>query len=164
MNNQVFNFFYGLSSEPFIAKLAIFLSYPFTYIVLFSLVIWAIFISKRKMYNFSLFFLSGVFSWLMAFILKIIFKIPRPFISSNIIPLYQETGFSFPSEHMAVFTAISISMFLVNRKFGFLFLLIALMIGFSRIIIGVHYPVDIIGGFLVGLIISIIFREIFKKI
>jgi len=164
LNQNIFNFFYSFSSNSIIAKSALFLSYPFTYGVLFVLIIWAIFLSKNKIYNFSLLFLSGFFSWVVSSVLKVIWQVNRPFIDLHLIPLYQETGFSFPSNHMAVFTAIAFSMFLINKKAGFVFLLIAFFIGFSRIVIGVHYPIDILGGFIVGLIISLIFREIFKKI
>jgi len=141
-----------------------FLSYPFTYGLIILLILWAIFFSNRKMYNFSLLFLSGLSSWIMASALKNILQLNRPFVNLDILPLYKETGFSFPSEHMVVFTAIAVSMFLINKTAGYIFLIIAILIGLSRIILGVHYPVDIMGGFVVGLIVSLIFKEIFKKI
>ncbi len=164
MNTELFYFFYNLSNTPFIAKASLFLSYPFTYGVIFILFIWVIFFSKRKMFNLSLLFLSSFFSWITAAILKIIFHVDRPFITEGIIPLYKETGLSMPSEHMAVFSAIAISMFLIDKRAGVLFSIIAIFIGFSRIIIGVHYPIDILAGAIVGLIISLITIKIFKKI
>lgn len=164
MNNTIFLQIYSLSSTPFIAKLALFLSYPFTYALLFLFLVWAIFISKRKMYNFSLLFMSGFLSWVIASFLKNIFMTSRPFIREGIIPLYRETGFSFPSEHMAVFTALAVSMYLIDKRAGYIVSVIAILIGLSRMVIGVHYPVDILGGLAVGLIISLIFIQIFKKI
>ncbi len=164
MNSLLFNYIFRLSENPFITKFALFLSYPFTYGLIALLFIWIIFVSKRKMFNFSLFFLSVFFSWLTAAILKNILHVSRPFITEHVIPLYKETGFSFPSEHMAVFTAIAVCMFLVNKKSGIIFSIIAIFIGLSRIIIGVHYPLDILGGLFVGLIISLIARKIYKKI
>lgn len=164
MNNEIFYTIYNLSKVPILAKLSLFLSYPFTYILLFLLILWAIFFSQKKMYNFSLPFLSGIFSWLFANIIKSILKINRPFIDLSIIPLHSEVGFSFPSEHMAVFTAIAIAMFLINKKAGLVFLIIAILIGLSRIIIGVHYPLDILGGLFVGMLVGLIFIKIFKKI
>lgn len=116
------------------------------------------------MFNFSLLFLSGFSAWFIANIFKNIFKINRPFVDLNINPLVRDVGFSFPSEHATVFMAITVSMFLINKKAGFVFLFLTILIGLSRVVIGVHYPVDIIGGFVVGIIISMIFVEIFKKI
>jgi undecaprenyl-diphosphatase len=164
MNNSIFQFFYSLSSIPFFAKVSLFLSYSFTYSFIFLIGIWAIFISKKKMFNFSLFFFSGFFSWLISETLKNILKINRPFIAEHIVPLHADVGFSFPSSHMALFTAVAVSMFFVNKRAGFIFTIIAILIGISRMIIGVHYPSDILGGFFVGLITSLIFTEIFKKI
>lgn len=164
MNHSIFYILYNLSSIPIISKIALFLSYPFTYFVIFLLIIWAVFISQRKMYNFSLLFLSGLTSWLVSNILKNIIRMNRPFVDLNIIPVYKEIGFSFPSQHMAVFIAIATSMFFINRKAGYVFLIIAFLIGISRVIIGVHYPVDLLGGLVVGVLVSLIFIELFKKI
>ncbi len=164
MNNEIFYVMYSLSTIPWIVDLAIFLSYLFTYLLLPLLIIWAIFFSKRKMYNFSLLFLSGIFSWFVANILKSILRINRPFVDLGIIPLHSEMGFSFPSEHMAVFTAIAVAMFLINKKAGFIFLIIAILIGLSRVVIGVHYPLDILGGLFVGMLVGLLFIKLFKKI
>lgn len=164
LNNSIFYLINNLSTISWIADLAIFLSYLFTYLLLFILIIWAIFFSQKKMFNFSLLFLSGIFSWFMANILKSILRINRPFIDLEIIPLHSEIGFSFPSEHMTVFTTIAMVMFLINKKVGFIFLLIAILIGLSRIVIGVHYPLDILGGLFLGSLIGFIFIKIFKKI
>ncbi len=164
MANYFFYAIYNLSQIPIWAKLSLFLSYPLTYILIFLLIIWAIFFSKKKMYNFSLLFLSGIFSWFVANIFKSILRINRPFVDLEIIPLHSEMGFSFPSEHMAVFTAIAVVMFLINKKAGFIFLIIAILIGLSRIVIGVHYPLDIVGGLFVGVLVGLLFIKLFKKI
>jgi len=164
MDIQIFYFFYHLSSNPYIAKIALFLSYPFTYGVLFLLVVWAMFISKNKMFNTSLLFLVGLFSWILSEVLKNILQASRPFLVEKIVPLYKETGFSFPSDHMSLFTGIAVAMFIIDKRAGYVFSLIAILIGVSRIVIGVHYPVDIMGGVVVGLIVGLIFNEIYKKV
>lgn len=164
MNNEIFYAMYNLSTIPVVASSAIFLSYLFTYLLIFLLIIWAIFVSQKKMFNFSLLFLSGISAWLVANILKITMKVNRPFVDLGIIPLRLEDGFSFPSQHMAVFTALSVALFLINKKVGFVFLIIAILIGLSRIVVGVHYPLDILGGLFVGALVGFIFIKIFKKI
>lgn len=164
MNNEIFYAMYNLSQFPIWAKLSLFLSYPFTYILLFLLIIWTIFFSGRKMFNFSLLFLSGIFSWLFANLLKNILEINRPFVELGIVPLHFESGFSFPSEHMTVFTAIAVAMFLINKKAGVIFLLIAILIGLSRVVVGVHYPLDVLGGLFLGGLVGLLFIKLFKKI
>lgn len=164
LNNSIFYIINNFSIIPWVADSAIFLSYLFTYLLIFSLIIWAIFFSQKKMYNFSLLFLSGIFSWFIANILKSLLRINRPFIDLGFSPLRLESGFSFPSEHMTIFTAIATAMFLINKKAGFIFLIIAILIGLSRIVIGVHSPLDILGGLFVGALVGFIFIKIFKKI
>jgi len=164
MNNEIFYTIHSLSQITVWAKFSYFLSYPFTYIIIFLILIWAIFFSQRKMFNFSLIFLSGIFSWIVANILKNIFKINRPFVDLNIISLYPDIGFSFPSEHMAVFVSLAVALYFINKKAGIIFFIIAILIGLSRIVVGVHYPLDILGGLFVGFLIGIIFIKIFKKI
>lgn len=157
-------FFFNLSNYSLIAKISVFLSYPFAYFLIFIVFFWILLFSKKKMYNFSLVFLSTFFSWSAAVILKDIFRIDRPFAPLNIVSLFREPGFSFPSEHAAIFMALTISLFFINKKIGYLFLFFAILIGLSRVVIGFHFFIDILGGFLIGLGVSFIFIKIFKKI
>lgn len=164
MDTIIFSYFFSLSQYSFISDLAYFLSYPFTYIILFSLVVWAIFFSKKKMMNFSVLFLSVLTTFFLARTLKIIFHTVRPFMEINIIPVFYEKGYSFPSEHTAIFSAIAVVMFLINKKAGISFSIIAILIGLSRIILGVHYPIDILGGFILGSFVGFLFFKLFKKL
>jgi undecaprenyl-diphosphatase len=63
---------------------------------------------------------------------------------------------SFPSNHSAnnLGTAVVISMFSV--KMGIWFLVGAIIIGFSRVYCGVHYPVDVLIGFVIGLLVALV--------
>jgi undecaprenyl-diphosphatase len=116
------------------------------------------------MYTFSLLFLSGISSWVVATTLKLVFRTTRPFIEENIVPLYLETGFSFPSSHAAVFASIAVAMFAINKRVGVVLSIIAVFVGISRMVIGVHYPVDVGGGLLLGALVGYLFTKLFKKI
>lgn len=165
MNHYLFNIIFSLSKNIYIAKIALFLSYFFIYIVIGILLAWSIFFAKRKMYDFSLFILTGFFSWIVAFLLKNIFQISRPYIQESIVPLFRDGGYSLPSEHATVFSALAVACYFINKKLGYLFIFFALMIGLSRVIIGVHYPLDILFGYFVGILVSVlIISKIFKKI
>lgn len=100
-------------------------------------------------------------------VLKLIFKRERP-----LDMLVQEKGYSYPSGHS--FVALAFYGFLIyliykskwNKKIKiiistFLIVLI-LLIGISRIYLGVHYPSDVTAGFIGGAIYLIIFIEIIK--
>jgi undecaprenyl-diphosphatase len=63
---------------------------------------------------------------------------------------YKPTDSSFPSNFAAVLFAIAFSVMIRNRRWGSLFLVMALIGGFSRVFVGIHYPLDILGGMAFG--------------
>ncbi len=96
-------------------------------------------------------------------ILKNIVKRPRPFTNDMFISFWQEVGsvsansFSFPSGHSSAIFAICFTLFLYfNKKYSFVFLLIALIIAFSRVYLFVHYATDVIAGILIGIFSSLL--------
>jgi undecaprenyl-diphosphatase len=74
---------------------------------------------------------------------------PRP-IALGVIPLFQEIGNAFPSGHASFLFGLAAVMFLWNRRWGTAYLALALINGIGRIIAGVHWPLDIVGGIFVG--------------
>lgn len=74
----------------------------------------------------------------------------RPFMDiSNLHQLISHAaGKSFPSDHTtaSMGVALTVLYFTKFKKTGVILLLAALLIGFSRIFVGVHYPLDILGG------------------
>lgn len=59
--------------------------------------------------------------------------------------------FSFPSGHTcASFAAALIYFKMFPKNKSWIFVILAVMIGFSRLYVGVHYPSDVLGGFVVG--------------
>ncbi|MBT2647595.1 undecaprenyl-diphosphatase [Bacillus sp. ISL-34] len=67
---------------------------------------------------------------------------------------------SFPSDHTVIFFSFCITFWLFNRGWGFLWAILAVLVGISGIWVGVHYPADV----LVGAIISIVSATIVYKI
>jgi undecaprenyl-diphosphatase len=165
MNITLFNFFFSFSLNPTIAGLSLFLSNIFIYILIVFAILIPILFRRDFIYS-ILVFCTGAGAWVFAYIIKNIFMIPRPFVTFNLIPLFMETGFSFPSSHVVVISALSVLVWNKNRKLGIIFFVFTLLIGLSRIIIGVHYPVDTIAGLCFGVLaglIAIWFYGCFKK-
>ena len=80
---------------------------------------------------------------------------PRPFVDyHSLVGLLPEYSFSFPSGHAAFFFALSTVMFLHNRRWGWWFYGASLLIGVTRIVAGVHYPTDILGGAALGIAVG----------
>ncbi|OGI78354.1 hypothetical protein A3C57_01515 [Candidatus Nomurabacteria bacterium RIFCSPHIGHO2_02_FULL_33_12] len=111
---------------------------------------------------------SVVLAMGITYIIKYSLAIPRPFLS-GVVPLFVHGGYnSFPSGHATFFASLALAMFFYHKKRGWYFLLSALIIGLARIISGVHYPIDIVAGYIIGIasayFVIKLFRPWFKKI
>jgi undecaprenyl-diphosphatase len=58
---------------------------------------------------------------------------------------------SFPSDHTSLAFALAFAVLFFHRRLGALLVLVAAGVGIDRIFVGVHYPVDVLAGMLVGL-------------
>ena len=90
-------------------------------------------------------------------IVKNIVQRPRPFVTFTdlqiIIPTPSE--FSFPSGHTSSsFAAAAVFYRHLPKKLGLPAVILAGLIGFSRLYVGVHYPTDVIAGVLMGILLS----------
>ncbi|MQR94317.1 phosphatase PAP2 family protein [Fictibacillus phosphorivorans] len=81
----------------------------------------------------------------------------RPFISHDIVQLVEHTAnSSFPSDHASSAISIAVTLLLVTIRFRYIWCLAAILITFSRVWVGVHYPLDVIAGALNGILIALI--------
>ena len=97
--------------------------------------------------------------------LKNIVNRPRPFqVDESINMLITASGSSFPSGHTGSSFAAAVSVFLYNKKAGIAALVLASLIGFSRMYLFVHFPTDVIGGVVVGIICAFLARKILSKL
>lgn len=89
-------------------------------------------------------------------IAKLIAKEPRPvaLLHNNLHVRANESGLtSFPSGHEAIATALALTLWLIlPRRWRWVSILWIAIVGVSRVYLGVHSFVDIIGGFAIGLI------------
>lgn len=77
---------------------------------------------------------------------------PRPFVDHDGLDVLigGKSDFSFVSDHSTLMMAMGVGLFVANRKFGLVGIVLALFGGFCRVYMGVHYPTDVIGGFALG--------------
>lgn len=89
-------------------------------------------------------------------ILKNLFARPRPFIHfpDTRLLVAAPYQYSFPSGHTTSSFAVAVSFFAKRRRLGLGALILASLIGVSRIYVGVHYPLDVLGGVVVGSVIG----------
>jgi undecaprenyl-diphosphatase len=154
MNYNIVQFLYGIGQTyPILGNVFVFISGPLSFILIPLVILVTLSIKAKEnfMQTFSLIFLSGFFSFLCARILKEIFKIARPYVAhTDIIPLAPVSGFSFPSEHASVYGALTVLLFHFDYRFGIVSLVFTLLVMVSRVVMGVHYPVDVLAGCVLG--------------
>jgi membrane-associated phospholipid phosphatase len=175
MNDAIFAFLYGFSfRHPWLDRVIIFFASYFPYLVIFGAVIFLLFHHEvfRKEHPFRELFtrwkeigialLSGIIAWISAHILKILIHSARPssMLFSKTQALFLADGYAFPSGHAAFFFALAQSIFFFHKKAGYVFFACALIISIARVMAGVHSPIDILGGFVLGVAVAYLFRKI----
>ncbi|MDD7281709.1 MAG: phosphatase PAP2 family protein [Erysipelotrichaceae bacterium] len=88
-------------------------------------------------------------------LLKNLFQRIRPCDMNSAISLLisRPSDYSFPSGHTASsFAVVSLLLFMKYKKLGLVCLVLACLIVFSRMYLYVHYPSDVLGGILVGIL------------
>ncbi len=112
---------------------------------------------------------SAVFAFFIAEVtgklLGLIYSHRQPFaVWSDVNKLIEkEVGNSFPSDHTIVFFSVCITIALFRKRFWYLWVALALLLSISRIYVGVHYPIDILVGALLGIGAAILVYKIIPK-
>jgi len=174
MNNTIFFFFYNFAHQSvFTDKLIVFFAvyFPFVVVMLAGLFLlfhhevlkaenpFRVFLEKKK--EILVVFFSSFLAYFLASILKILFHTTRPFlVLPNANALFNESSFAFPSGHAAFFSALAFSIFFLHKKAGYVFIFFALLIGLARIMAGVHFPIDILGGFVLGFLVAYFMKNV----
>jgi undecaprenyl-diphosphatase len=125
----------SLSCEPYILIACIIMLYKYRYININQIVVFVI-------------------GFCVVMSLKLNIKSPRPYVlNKNVINhsiIRVDDYMSFPSGHS--YCAFMLFFILYNNMFSIKYAIIPILIGISRIVLNVHYPRDVIGGFLIALL------------
>jgi membrane-associated phospholipid phosphatase len=83
---------------------------------------------------------------------------PRPYLSLRHVEVLvsRSSDFSFPSDHAVMAGAVTVGVWLVDRRLGLLAASAAVLMAFTRVYVGAHYPGDVLAGLLLGGVVTLI--------
>lgn len=179
MNEALFYYLNNLAGKSiFLDKTVIFFGTYLAYILAIATIF--IFIKNRNLKFLLLVSLSVFLSRVVfAETIRFFYKVSRPFVNNpNVHQLiFHETSSSFPSGHATAFFALATAVYLFSyfddlleedrktyKKWGIVFFISSILMGIARIIAGVHWPLDILAGAIIGIFSAFFICKIFKII
>ncbi|MBB6455098.1 undecaprenyl-diphosphatase [Salirhabdus euzebyi] len=133
-------------------------------IVLFIGIIFSLFIFSPTRKVGLIGFLSLVAGLLINRILKILFDRPRPFMEHDIdLLIPKDPSPSFPSDQALIAGIFATTFWLLGPRYRWPALILAVLVLFSRVLVGHHYPSDVLVGLLLGALFTFIITMSFKR-
>lgn len=140
------------------------------YLFVVSLLVFGLYfyaVPRDKKINFLVF--SGLdlaLTYLTGLLAGRLYNNPRPFVSEHITPLFSHVADNgFPSDHILLTGALASIIFCYNRKLGIALYAVALVVGASRVVAGVHHWIDILGALAITILVgTAVYRTMRKHI
>jgi len=168
---EFFNAWAGRSSV--IDGVIIFFAQYFIWLVYLGLLLWW-FLSRNRFevrQRLILIFISVVLGRIVLVeIIRFLYHRARPFLVYDVVQLIhpvlllgRDNDGSFPSGHAAIVFGIAASIYFYNKKIAVWLMFFGLIIGLSRVIAGIHYLSDILGGAVVGIVSAWLIEKLFRR-
>ncbi|MEI6237519.1 MAG: flippase-like domain-containing protein, partial [Candidatus Saccharibacteria bacterium] len=162
LENSIFSSVNGLHNWFF----PVFLLFSFFGTIGFALIVAIYCLFKKRYMAATKFAVAGIGAYIAAYSLKLLhFRVrPEALLDTAKVRESAEATYGFPSGHVAVATAIAIIMYqYVPAKYHRYITIMVVLVAVSRLYLGVHLPMDLVGGFALGLIIGSIVSYVFGR-
>lgn len=88
-------------------------------------------------------------------LINMVFPTPRPFAAENLVPLVPHAAdSSFPSGHTVISAIFATFVWYLRKDLGIVFFILVILVGFGRVEALLHYPIDVLGGLVLGVGVS----------
>ena len=95
----------------------------------------------------------------LSFIIGGIYYVDRPFVNNKVNLLFTHTkDASFPSDHATGTMGIALGLGKYNKSLSIILTILSVIVGFSRVYVGHHYPMDVIGTYVIIFATSYIYN------
>ncbi|WP_315071531.1 phosphatase PAP2 family protein [uncultured Clostridium sp.] len=164
MNMEIFKLINNLANKNTILdKIMIFFSEYGPYIFMAAIVIVFILGLKQKNCENRKIAVSTVVVTVINLIINIIvrsiFHVDRPFVHNKVnLLLPHDSASSFPSNHATGTMSIALGLEKYNKLLSRILTILSIIIGFSRVYVGHHYPMDVIGAYIIVFAVNYIYN------
>lgn len=165
MNETIFYTINSIAGRSYLLdQTLIFFSDWFGIVLLLGLFVFLVFHTDKKRGAQDLFvvFVVAVSAYAVAVIIKELIISPRPFevLPSAHVLYTHGGGDSVPSGHATFYMALAVALFFYHRNLFIVYALGAIIIGLARIAVGVHWPFDIVTGWILGGVVGVLVYRI----
>jgi undecaprenyl-diphosphatase len=150
----------------------VFFAQYLAYILIAFIIILLFYPNNNRFFN-RIMVIVSVFAGLVArFIVKeliiLFYHRPRPYVLLSgihkLIPTALADNYqSFPSGHAIFYFALAMGLFYFNKKLGTYYFVAAIVMCIARVFVGVHWPTDIAGGAILGMLTALLVNHLYRK-
>ncbi len=160
MNETIFRYLNSFAGQSQWLDIAIMFSAETLGVILLLGLVIFLFYHEHKEIGFHnvVVVLGAIFiAWGVSWVIKHVYPSPRPFIAlENVTKLIDHGGMdSFPSGHATFFSAMATILYFYHKKIALFYALGAVLIGLSRVVAGIHWPLDILVGYILGGVVAV---------
>lgn len=120
---------------------------------------------RSKIIWFAKILLSFALFAIVTEIFHLYFPTTRPYILQELEPLvYLPTSYSFPSGHAGQSAILASFIFSLNKSWGIVAFVLAGLVAAGRVLVGAHFVQDVLGGLIIGIIISATIINLSRRI
>lgn len=169
MNMEIFRLINNLANKnSFLDKTMIFFSkdVPYIYMAVLAIVFILGIAKKDSDYRRAAVntFIITVINLILSFIIGSVYYEDRPFVHNKVnLLLPHAKDASFPSDHAIGTMSIALGLKNANKLLSLILTMLSVVVGFSRVYVGHHYPVDVIGAYIIVFITNYVYNLLLKN-